>query len=173
MRSADNNWDFWTLLPEALHEVTMIMGDRGIPKSFRHMDGFSSHTYSLVSAERKRFWVKFTFKTMQKIEYLTDADAQAAIGRDRESHMRDVFESIEHGDYPRWKLFVQVMKEDEANDYHIHPFDMKKGWPHRDYPLFGSRDIGAESQPRELLRRGRTSRILACQRCSWYRVLSR
>jgi catalase len=128
-------WDFWTLLPESLHQVTIIMTDRGIPKSWRHMHGFGSHTYSFINAENKRCWVKFTFKTQQGIENLTDAEAEELIGKDRESHMHDLFNSIEEGDFPRWKLYIQVMEEEAANSYHIHPFDITKVWPHKDYPL--------------------------------------
>jgi catalase len=135
MRSADNNWDYWTLLPEALHQVTIIMSDRGIPRSFRHMHGFGSHTYSFLNAKNERFWVKFTFKTQQGIENLTDAQAQSTIGRDRESNQRDLYESIESGAFPRWTLFIQVMPEADANTYRLNPFDLTKVWPHRDYPL--------------------------------------
>jgi len=111
------------------------MSDRGIPKTLRNMHGFGSHTYSFINAENKRFWVKFTFKTQQGIQNLTDAEAEALIGRDRESHQRDLFDSIESGDFPRWKLYVQIMAEEDANTYRIHPFDITKVWPHADYPL--------------------------------------
>ena len=134
MRSADSNWDFWSNLPEALHQVTIVMSDRGIPKSFRHMHGFGSHTYSFINSENKRFWVKFTFKTQQGIQNLTDAEAAEIIAGDRESHQRDLYESIERGEFPRWKLYVQIMNEEDANTYHIHPFDLTKVWPHADYP---------------------------------------
>jgi catalase len=135
MRSADNNWDYWTLLPEALHQVTIVMSDRGIPQSFRHMHGFGSHTYSFLNARNERFWVKFTFKTQQGVRNLTDAEAQATIGRDRESNQRDLFESIERGDFPRWTLYIQVMPERDAYTYRLNPFDLTKVWPHKDYPL--------------------------------------
>jgi catalase len=135
MRSAENNWDFWTNLPEALHQVTIVMSDRGIPKSFRHMHGFGSHTYSFINGENKRYWVKFTFKTQQGIQNLTDAEATELVGRDRESSQRDLFEAIERKEFPRWKLFVQIMEEKDADTYHIHPFDLTKVWPHADYPL--------------------------------------
>jgi len=111
------------------------MSDRGIPRTWRHMDGFGSHTYSFINAENKRFWVKFTFKSQQGIEYLTDAESEVIMGHDRESHQRDLFNSIESGDFPRWKLYVQIMQEEQANTYHIHPFDITKVWPHADYPL--------------------------------------
>ncbi|MFK4525246.1 catalase [Bradyrhizobium japonicum] len=135
MRSADNNWDFWSLLPEALHQVTIIMSDRGIPRSFRHMHGFGSHTYSFINADNERFWVKFTFRTQQGIASLTDAEAEAIVAKDRESNQRDLFYSIEDGDYPRWTLFIQIMTEAEARAYPINPFDLTKVWPHKDHPL--------------------------------------
>lgn len=139
MRSAQNNWDFWTLLPEALHQVTIVMSDRGLPKSYRHMHGFGSHTYSFINAKNERFWVKFHFKCMQGIENLTDEEAAKVVGEDRESHQKDLFEAIERADYPRWELKVQIMPEKDAETYHIHPFDLTKVWPHKDYPLI---DVG-------------------------------
>jgi len=135
LRSADNNWDYWTLLPEALHQVTIVMSDRGIPKSYRHMHGFGSHTYSFINARHERFWVKYHFRTRQGIENLSDQQAAALIGNDRESHQRDLFDNIGKGNYPGWDMFVQVMPEDEAHGYRINPFDLTKIWPHADYPL--------------------------------------
>ena len=135
MRSATNNWDFWTLLPEALHQVTIVMSDRGIPASYRHMHGFGSHTYSFVNASNERFWVKFHFRTQQGIRNLSDAEAAAAMGDDRESHQRDLFDAIERGDFPRWTLHVQVMPEADAENVPYHPFDLTKVWPKKDYPL--------------------------------------
>ncbi|MBW2659847.1 MAG: catalase [Deltaproteobacteria bacterium] len=135
MRSAKNNWDFWTLLPEALHQVTITMSDRGIPLSYRHMHGFGSHTFSLINAENERFWVKFYFHTHQGIKNLTDAQAEEVVGKSRESHQKDLYESIEKGDFPRWTLFIQVMSEKEAEDCPYNPFDLTKVWFHGDYPL--------------------------------------
>ncbi len=135
MRSAQNNWEFWTGLPEALHQVTIIMSDRGIPFGFRNMHLFGSHTFSFINADNERFWVKFTFKTQQGIRNLTDAEAAELIGRDRESSQRDLYESISRGDFPRWTLYVQIMPEKEAGTYHLNPFDLTKVWPHGDYPL--------------------------------------
>ena len=135
LRSANSNWDFWTSLPEALHQVTVVMSDRGLPRSFRHMHGFGSHTFSFLNAQNERFWVKFTFKTQQGIENLTDAEAEALVGKDRESSHRDLYESIENKDFPRWTLYVQIMPEEEAGTYHLNPFDLSKVWPHGDYPL--------------------------------------
>jgi catalase len=134
-RSAQNNWDFCTLLPEALHQVAIVMSDRGIPKSFRHMHGFGSHTFSMINAENKRTWVKFHFRTQQGIENLTDEEAAAVVASDRESNGRDLFEAIERGDFPRWKLFIQVMTEQQAKTHKHNPFDLTKVWPHADYPL--------------------------------------
>ncbi len=135
LRSARNNWDFWTSLPEALHQITITMSERGIPKSYRHMNGFGSHTYSLINAENKRCWVKFHFHTQQGIKNLTDEEAGAIIGMCRESHQRDLYDSIEKGDFPRWKMFIQVMTEEEANNCSFNPFDLTKVWFHKDYPL--------------------------------------
>ncbi|PIF13448.1 catalase [Janthinobacterium sp. 13] len=135
LRSANSNWDFWTSLPEALHQVTVVMSDRGLPRSFRHMHGFGSHTFSFLNAQNERFWVKFTFKTQQGIQNLTDAEAEELVGKDRESSHRDLYESIENKDFPRWTLYVQIMPEKEAGTYHINPFDLSKVWPHGDYPL--------------------------------------
>ncbi|WP_394425751.1 catalase [Streptomyces sp. SGAir0957] len=135
MRSPENNWDFWTNLPEALHQVTIVMSERGIPASYRHMHGFGSHTYSLVNAEGERFWVKFHHRTQQGIKNLTDAEAEALVGKDRESHQRDLFDAIERGDFPKWKLFVQIMPEADAAHYRFHPFDLTKVWSKKDYPL--------------------------------------
>jgi catalase len=135
MRSARNNWDFWSSLPEALHQVTITMSDRGIPYSYRHMHGFGSHTFSMINAKSERFWVKFHWVTQQGIKNLTDEEAEAIVARDRESHQRDLYESIERGDYPRWKLFIQVMPEKDALTCPYHPFDLTKVWYHGDYPL--------------------------------------
>src|SRR5699024_11698916 len=104
LRSANNNWDFWTLLPEALHQVTITMSDRGIPRSYRHMNGYGSHTFSLINANNERIWVKFHFKTAQGIQNLTNEEAINIIGTDRESHQRDLYNAIENGDFPKWNL---------------------------------------------------------------------
>ncbi|QRM18740.1 catalase [Dechloromonas sp. TW-R-39-2] len=135
MRSAKNNWDFWTSLPEALHQVTIVMSDRGIPASYRHMHGFGSHTFSLINAVNERFWVKFHFRSQQGIKNLSDAEATDIIGRDRESHQRDLLEAIDRGDHPKWTMFIQVMPEADASKVPYNPFDLTKIWPHKDYPL--------------------------------------
>jgi len=135
LRNANNNWDFWTLLPEALHQVTIVMSDRGIPKSYRNMHGFGSHTYSFYNADNTRYWVKFHFPTQQGIKNLSNEEAIKVIGTDRESNQRDLFSAIEEGNFPKWKMFVQIMTEEQASNYHIHPFDLTKVWPKGDFPL--------------------------------------
>ncbi len=135
LRSALNNWDFWTSLPEALHQVTVVMSDRGIPASHRHMHGFGSHTFSLINTRNELHWVKFHFRTQQGIKNLTDAEAEAVIGKCRESHQRDLYYSIEKGDFPRWTMFIQIMPEKDAASYRFHPFDLTKVWLKKDYPL--------------------------------------
>ena len=114
MRSATNNWDFWTLLPEALHQVTIVMSDRGIPASYRHMHGFGSHTYSFWNEAGERFWVKFHFRSQQGIKNLTNEEAAKIIADDRESHQRDLYEAIERGEFPKWTMYIQVMPEADA-----------------------------------------------------------
>lgn len=135
MRSARNNWDFWTSLPEAFHQVTVVMSDRGIPSSYRHMHGFGSHAFSMLNADNERVWVKFHLKTQQGIKNLTDAEAEAIIAKDRESHQRDLYESIERKDFPRWTMYIQVMTQEQAKACPFNPFDLTKVWPHGDYPL--------------------------------------
>ena len=135
LRSATYNWDWWTLLPEALHQVTIVMSDRGIPASYRHMHGFSSHTYSFWNEKGERFWVKMHFRTQQGIKNLSDAEAAEAIGNDRETHQRDLYDAIERGDFPKWKMYVQIMPETDAEKVPYHPFDLTKVWPKGDYPL--------------------------------------
>jgi len=135
MRSAKNNWDFWTSLPEALHQITIVMSERGIPATYRHMHGFGSHTFSFINAENVRYWVKFHLKSQQGIRNFTDAEAKAVIGKDRESHQRDLYESLEKGDFPKWVMYVQIMPESDATKVPYNPFDLTKIWPHKDYPL--------------------------------------
>ena len=135
MRSAESNWDFWTSLPEALHQITIVMSDRGIPRGYRHMHGFGSHTYSFINAANERFWVKFHFVSQQGIENLSDAEAAAVVASDRESSQRDLLDAIDRNDFPRWKLCVQIMPEADAATYRFHPFDLTKVWSKKDYPL--------------------------------------
>jgi catalase len=133
----DNNmqWDFWTQNPETAHQVTYLMGPRGLPRTWRHMNGYGSHTYMWVNAAGQKYWVKYHFHTEQGLEVLTNAEAMALSGTDADFHRRDLFEAIERGEYPRWRLSVQVMPYEDAETYRINPFDLTKVWPHRDYPL--------------------------------------
>ena len=122
LRSAQNNWDFWTLLPEALHQVTIVMSDRGIPKSFRYMHGFGSHTFSMINAANERAWVKFHFRCQQGIQNLTDDEAASVVAHDRESYGRDLLEAIDGGDFPLWTLLIQVMTEEPGKDTQAQSF---------------------------------------------------
>ena len=135
LRDDNMQWDFWSLCPESLHQVTWLFGDRGIPKTYRHMNGYGSHTYSLLNDKGERIWCKFHFKTQQGIGYLTNEEASELVGRDRESHQRDLYHSIENGDFPTWKLHIQVMTDEQAADFRWNPFDLTKVWPHGDFPL--------------------------------------
>ncbi|MBU1665561.1 MAG: catalase [Gammaproteobacteria bacterium] len=147
LRSAKNNWDFWTLLPEALHQITILMSDRGLPATYRHMHGFGSHTFSFINADNERFWVKFHMKCLQGIKNLTDAEAETLIGKDRESHQRDLYDAIERGDFPKWHFAVQIMPEKDAAKVPYHPFDLTKIWPHKDYPLIDVGDLELNRNP--------------------------
>lgn len=135
LRDHDMQWDFWTLSPETAHQVTLLMGDRGIPKTWRNMNGYSSHTYMWVNAQGERFWVKYHFKTDQGIECLTQDEAEKIAGEDADYHRRDLFNAIANGDNPSWTFKVQIMPFEEAKTYRYNPFDLTKVWPKADYPL--------------------------------------
>ncbi|AIG80754.1 MULTISPECIES: catalase [Amycolatopsis] len=135
LRDHDIQWDFWTLRPESAHQVTWLMGDRGIPSNWREMDGFGSHTYLWENAGGEKFWVKYHFKTDQGIGYLPQADADRIAGEDSDYYIRDLFKNIKQGNHPSWTLYVQVMPYAEAADYRFNPFDLTKVWPKGDYPL--------------------------------------
>ncbi|MGR3793184.1 catalase [Vannielia sp. SX4] len=137
LRDHDMQWDFWTLSPESAHQVAYLMGDRGIPRTWREMNGYSSHTYSLVNAEGERFWVKFHFHTDQGDgnAHLTQEAADRLAGTDGDYHRADLFNQIREGNHPSWTLKWQVMPWDDAKTYRINPFDLTKVWPHADYPL--------------------------------------
>ena len=134
LRSPTAMWDFWSLSPESLHQVTILMSDRGLPTDVRHINGYGSHTYSFISPANERFWVKFHFKTMQGHKHWTNAQAAEIVGRTRESTQEDLYGSIERGDFPKWKMQVQVMPETDADKTPYNPFDLTKVWPHKDYP---------------------------------------
>ncbi|EDO6617178.1 catalase [Campylobacter coli] len=139
LRSNNAAWDFWSLCPESLHQVTILMSDRGIPASYRHMHGFGSHTYSFINDKNERFWVKFHFKTLQGIKNLSNKEAAELIAKDRESHQRDLYNAIENKDFPKWKVQVQILAEKDADKLGFNPFDLTKIWPHSVVPLM---DIG-------------------------------
>ncbi|MGY0553496.1 catalase [Vreelandella sp. 2A-K22] len=135
LRDHDMQWDFWTLSPESAHQVAWLMGDRGIPKTWRHMNGYSSHTYMWINAEGERFWVKYHFKTDQGIDFLTQEEADKMAGADADYHTRDLYQALKNGDHPSWTLKVQIMPFEEAKTYRYNPFDLTKVWPHADYPM--------------------------------------
>ncbi len=135
LRDADMQWDFWTLSPESAHQVTYLMGDRGLPKSWRHLQGYGSHTYQWINAAGERFWVKYHFHSNQGVERLDNAEAEAIAGADADHYRRDLYEAIEREEFPSWDVKVQVMPYDDAKDYRFNPFDLTKIWPHEDYPL--------------------------------------
>ena len=136
LRDPDMQWDFFTLSPESAHQATWLFSDRGIPRSWRHMNGYSSHTYMWVNHSGERFWVKYHFKTDQGIQFLTQPEADRIAGEDADYHQRDLYHAIEDGDHPTWTLQMQIMPFDEARTYRFNPFDLTKVWPHSDYPLF-------------------------------------
>jgi catalase len=135
LRDHDMQWDFWTLSPESAHQVTYLMGDRGIPRTWRHMNGYGSHTYMWINAQGEKFWVKYHFISDQGVECLTQEEADALVSSDGDFHTRDLFEAIERGDNPSWTLRMQIMPFGEAKNYRFNPFDLTKAWPHADYPL--------------------------------------
>jgi catalase len=133
VRDHDMQWDFWSLSPEATHQVTFLMSDRGTPRTWRNMNGYGSHTFTWVNAEGEAFYVKYHFKTDQGIENFTDAEAQAMKAEDADVHMRDLYDAIARGDHPSWTLEMQIMPVAEAEGYRFNPFDLTKVWPHGDY----------------------------------------
>jgi len=135
LRSAQMQWDFWTLNPESAHQVTYLMGERGLPRTWRHMNGYGSHTYMWINAGGEKFWIKYHFHTKQGLQFLSTAEAAELTGEDADFHRRDLFEAIAGHDHPSWSLSVQVMPYAEAADYRFNPFDLTKVWPHADYPL--------------------------------------
>ena len=138
-KSATIMWDFWSLNPESLHQVTILMSDRGTPYGYRHMDGFGSHTFSMINAKNERHWVKFHFKTEQGIKNFTDEEAGAMRGTNPDFSQHDLLTHIDKGEFPKWKLKIQVMTEEQAKTYRWNPFDLTKVWPHGDFPLI---DVG-------------------------------
>ncbi|GAB1773399.1 catalase KatA [Priestia aryabhattai] len=128
-------WDFWSLSPESLHQVSILMSDRGIPATLRHMHGFGSHTFKWVNAEGDGVWVKYHFKTEQSVKNLSPDVAAKLAGENPDYHTEDLFNAIEKGDFPSWKLYVQIMPLEDADTYRFDPFDVTKVWSQKDYPL--------------------------------------
>jgi catalase len=147
LKSPTMMWDFWSLSPESLHQVTILMSDRGTPDGYRHMDGFSSHTFSLINDKNELFYVKWHFKTKQGIKNFTREQADEMRGKDPDYAQRDLFNSIGKGDFPKWRVCVQIMPEKEAETYHINPFDLTKVWPHKDYPLIEVGELELNRNP--------------------------
>jgi catalase len=147
LRNMDMQWDFWSLNPESLHQVTILFSDRGLPISYRHLHGFGSHTYSLINAAGDRVWCKFHFKTQQGIKNLNDASSSELIGNDRESHQRDLYETIEAGNFPKWKFYIQVMTDEQAQNFQWNPFDLTKIWPHGEFPLIEVGELELNRNP--------------------------
>jgi len=147
LKSPTMMWDFWSLSPESLHQVTILFSDRGTPDGYRHMDGFSSHTFSLINAKNELFYVKWHFKTKQGIKNFTGEDAAAMRGIDPDYAQRDLFDAIAKGDFPKWRVYLQVMPEKEAETYRINPFDLTKVWPHKDYPLIEVGELVLDRNP--------------------------
>jgi catalase len=147
LKSPTMMWDFWSLSPESLHQVTILFSDRGTPDGYRHMDGFSSHTFSLINSKDELFWVKWHFKTKQGIKNFTREQADAMRGQDPDYAQRDLFEAIQREDFPKWRVSVQIMPENEADRYHLNPFDLTKVWPHKDYPLIEVGELVLDRNP--------------------------
>jgi catalase len=147
LRDHDMQWDFWTLSPESAHQVTYLMGDRGIPRTWRHMNGYSSHTYMWLNSDGGKFWVKYHFISDQGVECLTQEEADALVSSDTDYHTRDLFEAIRRGEYPSWTLKMQIMPFADATTYRFNPFDLTKVWPHADYPLTEVGKMTLDSNP--------------------------
>ncbi len=147
LRNMDMQWDFWSQCPESLHQITILFSDRGIPASYRHLHGYGSHTYSLLNASGERVWVKFHFKSKQGIRNLMDDEAAKQIGEDRETHQRDLFEAIARGEFPKWRVCIQVMTQAQADAFRWNPFDLTKVWPHKEFPLIEAGEMELNRNP--------------------------
>lgn len=147
LRSNEAMWDFWSLTPESLHQVTILMSDRGIPQTPMHMNGYGSHTFSFWNNGGERFWVKFHMKTQQGHKHYTNDEAATVIGQTREKFQEELYGAIERGDFPKWKMMVQIMPEKEAENTPYNPFDLTKVWPHADYPLIEVGEIELNKNP--------------------------
>src|SRR5258706_8771853 len=147
LKSPTMMWDFWSLSPESLHQVTILFSDRGTPDGYRHMNGYSSHTFSLINSKNELVYVKWHFKTKQGIKNFYGDAAAAMRGVDPDYSQRDLFNAIAKGDFPKWRVCIQVMQEKEADTYHLNPFDLTKVWPHKDYPLIEVGELVLDRNP--------------------------
>ena len=147
LKSPTMMWDFWSLSPESLHQVTILFSDRGTPDGYRHMDGFSSHTFSLINSKNELFYVKWHFKTKQGIKNFTRESADEMRGKDPDYAQRDLFNAIARGEFPKWRVLIQIMPEPQAEAYRINPFDLTKVWPHGDYPLVEVGELVLDHNP--------------------------
>jgi catalase len=147
LKSPTMMWDFWSLSPESLHQVTILFSDRGTPDGYRHMNGYSSHTFSLINSKNELFYVKWHFKTKQGIQNFKREEADEMRGKDPDYAQRDLFDAIQTGKFPKWRVCVQIMTEKEAETYHINPFDLTKVWPHGDYPLVEAGELVLDRNP--------------------------
>ena len=147
LRSPEAMFDFWAAQPESVHQVTILMSDRGIPKNPMYMNGYGSHTFSMWNAKGERFWVKFHFKTQQGHEHYTNEESEHIIGKTRESYQEDLINAVDEGDYPKWTLYIQVMPEEEAGNQAYNPFDLTKVWPHKDFPLIEVGELEMHTVP--------------------------
>lgn len=148
LKSATMMWDFWSLNPESLHQVLILMSDRGTPYGYRHMHGFGSHTFAMINENNERTWVKFHFKTQQKIKNFIDEEAVKMAGENPDFAQEDLCNAIEEGNFPKWKLYIQVMTEAEAKDFRWNPFDVTKVWPQAEYPLIEVGEMELNEIPR-------------------------
>lgn len=135
LKSPEAVWNYWSLNPEAMHQITILMSDRGAPADYRHMNGYGSHTFGMWNKNGERYWVKFHFKTKQGVECLTEASSHETIGQDPDHAQRDLVDSIDKGNFPQWAVNIQIMPEADAETYRVNPFDVTKIWSHSDYPL--------------------------------------
>lgn len=147
LRSPEAMFDFWAAQPESVHQVTILMSDRGIPTNPMHMNGYGSHTFSMWNAAGERVWVKFHFRTQQGHAHYTNAEAETLIGKTRESYQEDLYNAVEEGRFPKWTLFIQVMSEQEAGNQPFNPFDLTKVWPHGDFPLIEVGELEMNRNP--------------------------
>ena len=147
LRSPEAMFDFWAAQPESVHQVTILMSDRGIPKNPMYMNGYGSHTFSMWNAKGERFWVKFHFKTQQGHQHYTNEESEHIIGKTRESYQEDLINAVDEGNYPKWTLYIQVMPEEEAGNQVYNPFDLTKVWPHKDYPLIEVGELEMHTVP--------------------------